>query len=242
MSDSAFSHDPVALELRRRAEALPPRSVPSGLARDILTRRIEGNSSRTRLLLLAAALVLGLLVAATVPGRNPRFTVTQPSGAMEPTVLIGERVVFDRELEPERGDVVVGRISNGGEPFDTITRVMAVGGDTIACPPAGSGCDAVVVNGEVVEEPYLGEMDFEPFEQTVVEDGHVFVLGDNRGNAIDSRAVGTVSRTDISGVAVQILDAGGEARGVPGAPDRPGSDDGIADPPEPVPPASSVEQ
>ena len=242
MTDPALTLDPVVTELRRRADLLPPRSVSPTLARDVLARADTGRSPRTRHMLIAATVVLGVLVAATVPGRNPLATVTQPSAAMEPTVAPGERVMYDRELQPQHGDVVLATVHHRGRTFDTLLRVVAVGGETVACPPAPGGlCDALVVNGTPAEESYLDGVRMAPFPAVSVAPGQYFLLGDNRGNAVDSRITGPISSEEISGVALHVLDATGARRSIPGAPERPESREGIADPPEPVQPAPAVE-
>jgi signal peptidase I len=46
---------------------------------------------------------------------------------------------------------------------------------------------------------------------TKVPDGEVFVLGDNRGEAVDSRRFGTVPLADITGIAKQVWLSRGEA-------------------------------
>lgn len=236
MTNVTFADDPVATELRRLADEVPAVPPPPALAADVLRLARRHPRRRTQLVIGVALLVVGASIAATLPGRNPHFAITEPSGSMEPVVAVGERVVFDRELEPQRGDVVYAQA--GGH--EAIRRVAAVAGDTVACPVAtGGDCAGLEVNGEVVAEDYLGAAAMKPFEATEVAPGAFFLLGDNRGNAIDSRHYGPVGRSDIRGVGVAILGTDGTSRPVPGAPPRT-YEDGLVDPPPPVPPAGSA--
>jgi signal peptidase I len=182
--------------------------------------------------------VMTTLAAATLVGRGDYVTVTQPSTAMESTVHLGERVVFSKKLSPAHRDVVIVHLVRDDHAYDAMLRVVALPGDTIGCPTGPTGrCEAVVVNGTPVPEPYLGATVTDPFPISMVPDHTIFLLGDNRAVANDSRVIGPVRLADTTGVAVQIEDRDGQVRAVPGAPAHPGPGDrDNVDPAGPVPP------
>ena len=96
---------------------------------------------------------------------------------------------------------------------DFIKRVIAVGGDTVAC------CDAdgnVTINGvSIVEDEYVFDdspLEAEPgscharrFDPVTVPEGHVWVMGDHRGNSQDSRCQGPVPVENIIGRAIALV-------------------------------------
>ena len=240
------SDDDIAAELRTLAAAAAPSlEARPDLARRVLERtRMQTRRIRTRRagIVAGAGLLMVVAAAASRPGGGTHFAIIQPSAAMTPTVAVGEHVTFHKGLEPQRGDVVSARITAPGFGHHTISRAVAVAGDTVECPaPPGGDCTTLVVNGHPVPEPYLGRMAVAPFGPVHVPDGAVFLMGDGRSNATDSRIYGPVRTVDISGVAVRIS-GNGQSRHIPGAPRHPAPHGGVdpADlpPPAPAAPAS----
>jgi signal peptidase I len=83
---------------------------------------------------------------------------------------------------------------------DFIKRVIGTPGDTV------SGKDGqVFVNGEPIDEPYLTQPT-DDFRKTTVPDGELFVMGDNRGNSLDSRfSLGFVPIDNVIGKAEIVI-------------------------------------
>jgi signal peptidase I len=108
---------------------------------------------------------------------------------MEPTLRVGEYFLADatyyRTRSPSRGDVVV-YLHPKQDQLYYIKRIVAVEGDRIAIKRGHA-----IVNGMAVEEPYLerspGDGRFAELAEIRVPLGHVYVLGDNRANSVDSR-------------------------------------------------------
>jgi signal peptidase I len=84
------------------------------------------------------------------------------------------------------------------QPEEYIKRVIGLPGDTV------EGKDgAVYVDGRRLVEPYLPAgtvtSDFGP---ETVRPGHLWLMGDNRGNSSDSRVFGQVDRHTVVGRAL----------------------------------------
>jgi signal peptidase I len=238
MTDPAL--DETATRLRALARAAAPTAVArSDLARLVLDRAVRVRW-RKRWLVAAGGLAVAAAVAAgMLAGRSPYLTVIEPSTAMQPSILVGEGVVFDRSLVPARGDVVLVRLEAEGHPYDSMLRVVGLGGDRVGCPEVEPGrCDAVVVNGSAVPEPFLPAGATAPFPMSTVPAGALFLLGDNRAVAVDSRVFGPVPATRVAGVGIEVVGLDGATRAIAGAPAhrRPGDGDNV-DPPGRVPPA-----
>jgi signal peptidase I len=128
-----------------------------------------------------------------------------PSGSMEPTLLVGDRIIVDKLAVSwgtiNIGDVVVFKAppaENCGEPVtDLVKRVIGVPGDTLT-----SSGNTIYVNGKALDERWTHT---EPLGQPI---GHVhlkanqyFMMGDNHADSCDSRMWGPVPRSDIIGKA-----------------------------------------
>lgn len=151
-----------------------------------------------------------------------------PTGSMEPTIQVGDRVVVDKSaytLELPFTDVVIaktGKINRGdiviieSSAADTrlIKRVVALEGDTVKLEN-----NTLTVNNEAAElnaqKPYvytenvLGHsrtIALSPqaspaknFNEVTVPKDHVLAMGDNRNNSVDSRYYGFFPVEEIQG-------------------------------------------
>ncbi|QPC46325.1 signal peptidase I [Mangrovibacillus cuniculi] len=154
------------------------------------------------------ALVIAVVVAFVV--RYYLFTPILVEGtSMVPTLANGDRMIVNKWNDDtstlKRFDIIVFHSPDGR---DFIKRVIGLPGDTITFRD-----DELYINGEKINEPYLdqykrdlGEQqlteDFTLFAQTGLEsvpEDTVFVMGDNRGNSIDSRHFGPVDVEEIIG-------------------------------------------
>ena len=120
--------------------------------------------------------------------------------SMSPTYDNGDRIIVNRLAGADVNDIVVVRADGNDGSRDFVKRVVAIGGDTLVY----EGC-VLTVNGEVRTELFLGQSTSScggDQPSTIVPNGHVYVLGDNRGGSQDSRSLGTFSTADILGVVV----------------------------------------
>jgi signal peptidase I len=101
---------------------------------------------------------------------------------------------------PSRGDVVVFQAPDQPET-DRIKRVIGLPGETVEVRPDGS----VLIDGELLHEPYLSPNQGGPSGTWVVPEDEYFVMGDNRLNSHDSRGGGPVPRANIVGKAWVVI-------------------------------------
>ena len=135
-----------------------------------------------------------------------------PSGSMEPTLMVDNRVVVYklgyRLHDVNRGDVIVfHHPGQTADADDLIKRVVALGGDTFEIRGT-----QVYIDGTRLEEPYLSQAgsthptvpipgcvnDPEP-DLCVVPEGEILVLGDNRPASRDGRYFGPVDVDTVVG-------------------------------------------
>lgn len=151
-----------------------------------------------------------------------------PSASMVPQLRINDRVVVSRLAyhlhDVHRGDIVVFKSPPGVEKAPQvpsnpvarafhdagvalgfaqdqtvlIKRVIGLPGDRIA---ARGG--HVYVDGQRLVEPYLSaDVATSSFGPLVVPPGHIWVMGDNRGDSLDSRVFGPIPEKNVVGRAV----------------------------------------
>ncbi|MEV5338037.1 signal peptidase I [Streptomyces sp. NPDC052676] len=162
-----------------------------------------GGRTGQRLSGLAVALGLVLFLAAFGWGAVVYRPYTVPTTSMAPTIGAGDRVLAQRVdgADVRRGDVVVFKDATWGNA-PMIKRVVAVGGDTVACCQDGK----LTVNGKRIDEPYLsdGQAGSAAFPTVTVPEGRLFLLGDERHGSLDSTAhltdaaSGSVARDAVS--------------------------------------------
>ena len=224
--------------LRALAEA----GAPSVTAPPYLAERVLARSRRRRRTVVAAVLAVGAVgasVAARSGGHSRYFDQYEPSGSMGRTVAAGEFAVADRQLKPEDGDLVVVKVAGEDGSYVTVRRVLGLSGDVISCPAGADGrCHGWVRNGARLVEPYADGDDGSVVAPVLVGAGEMYLLGDQRDNAVDSRRYPAPARLDaVLGVVVRVKDQDGHLRAVPGAPAHPGPDGSNIDPSDGPPPA-----
>jgi len=145
---------------------------------------------------VAVIAVVAVLVFTFVYGFNRNI---EPG--MDPAVKDGDLVLFYRlDKDYAAGDLVL--LSYRGEP--QVRRVVAKAGDIVDINDEG-----LLVNGGLQQEPdiyqktqrYARGINF----PVTVGAGQVFVLGDARENATDSRVYGPVNVKDTRGTVITLI-------------------------------------
>lgn len=179
-----------------------------------LEQQLIKQEKRTKIIkeLLSWGKTLAVVLVIVVLFRAFLFTNYIVYGqSMMPTIQDRDRVIVNKigyDIgTPQRFDMIV---FHATEDTDYIKRVIGLPGDQIEYRN-----DLLYINGESVEETYLKGIkeeyksttyteDFKLEDLTgvmTVPDNHLFVLGDNRRNSIDSRYIGFVPFKTIVGKA-----------------------------------------
>jgi len=150
-----------------------------------------------------------------------------PSASMTPSVLQGDIVFANKNYNcagcaqtAKRGDIAIFVYPNNRTQY-YIKRIVGLPGDRIRIQGHEVFVNSVsLVKGEVNQTDNItvfseksGNVEYQvqytrgfnsPFEEIIVPNGEVFVLGDNRSNSKDSRHFGTVPLQDVVGKASQV--------------------------------------
>ncbi len=167
----------------------------------------EKHRSRSRSLIewgivVVIAVVVSLLIRTFV-----FQTFFIPSGSMEPTLQVGDRIIVSKlsvELGTiHTGDILVFKAPKAVETVcaddvaDLVKRVIGLPGQTLT-----SKGNTIYVNGKPLAQPWthnpvLGKA----IGTVVVPKNHYYMMGDNESDSCDSRFWGTIPRSSIIGKA-----------------------------------------
>ena len=128
-----------------------------------------------------------------------RYFLIQPfyveGASMEPSFFPHEYLIIDeisyRFNNPARGDVVVFRYPRDPRQY-YIKRVIGLPGDRIKIVDG-----TVYINDSALTESYISELNLSQssMDEMTVPANSFFVMGDNRGNSLDSRIIGPIDRS-----------------------------------------------
>lgn len=169
------------------------------------------HSLRNSAVVLVVAVLIAVLLRAYVVE-----TYYIPSGSMEPTLQVGDRILVDKLAyhlhSVDRGDIVVfarpPKENCPGPPVpDLVKRVIGLPGETISL----SGSGHVLIDGRRLDESWLPASQqgttfpgpsgtpYSLVRPYRVPSGNYFVMGDNRRDSCDSRYWGPVPENLIVG-------------------------------------------
>jgi signal peptidase I len=180
-------HQPVSFETPRRLRT-----------RTLKTPRIAGFSCRAWLAVTGIALILsGVLFRST-------YLITVVSGeSMFPTLQSGDLLLVDKraydQVEPVRGDLVVARYAGGL----IVKRVVGLPDEEVEVKQGW-----LYVNGQRVKEDYAILRGGLPVGQGKLLPGDFATLGDNRAVSSDTAVHPIVTKAEILGKVVGVLQTG----------------------------------
>lgn len=130
-----------------------------------------------------------------------------PTGSMEPTVQINDRLVVEKISylfnSPERGDIIVFQapekalVIAGATTNDAyLKRVIGLPGETVEIKDG-----KVFINDRAIRESYIKAPPNYTYNRATVPEGQYLVLGDNRNGSLDGHVWGFLPEESIIGKA-----------------------------------------
>ncbi|MEI8126385.1 MAG: signal peptidase I [Actinomycetota bacterium] len=166
---------------------------------EVLAISVDKKRPRKRWIAEWAVILISALIIAVLVRSYVIQTFYIPSGSMEPTLQIGDRIIVSKLSltlgSVNRGDIIVfhsppTEACAGDTPSDLVKRVVGLPGETIS-----STGETIYINGKKLSEPWTHTSPLGPaISSTLIPTGSYFMMGDNNSNSCDSRYWGTLPR------------------------------------------------
>lgn len=149
---------------------------------------------------ILAAIIIALLVSVVIQ------PVVVDGRSMLPTLEDGNYLIVSKLgykiTSPSKGDIIVAEtdnLSNDGKSKKIVKRVIGLPNDHIVVKNG-----SVYLNDKKLNENYIKDSYTDGSVDIIVPKNEVFVMGDNRLESQDSRAIslGTINKSDILGKVV----------------------------------------
>jgi signal peptidase I len=190
--------------------SLPPTTLDVESPPPVSKRRSRQKSLIEWAIVIVVAVLVSLLIRTYV-----FQTFYIPSGSMEPTLQIGDRIIVDK-LAVEfgtihTGDILVFKAPKavatvcGDAVADLVKRVIATPGETVKSVGNKIYVEDIPLKQpwHVLKQPWthVDLVGAKPIAKTYVTPNHYFMMGDNEPDSCDSRYWGLLPHSDVIGKA-----------------------------------------